>query len=129
MVDVLSFVSGQSLERILSQDQWIAEPALWTRWTHAGTFTARSYRTTTVVRLHGEELAQMVHKYRDAYQEVILYALHFLDYMNGHIDNEVSDMGMSAGNIEDFMILIRKRAKWLNEIAKDNVVDEDEKSL
>merc|ERR1712107_397857 len=84
--EVNNLASSASLTEfveVFKKYEWISEPALWTQWTHVGSLATRPREKADMLMVHRDMFMQVVLQYMDAYQEVVRYALFFVEQMMG----------------------------------------------
>jgi len=96
---------------------WLSEAAIWTIWTHVGGCRVISRKRVKLLLVDSHAMKTTILKYRDAYHEVLLYGLYFVEMMNRYICTDIGvkfdEIGMQSSPFEP---------KWSNQEEQD---DED----
>ncbi|CAK0884090.1 unnamed protein product [Prorocentrum cordatum] len=91
-------------EKVNNNEDWIAEPVLWTKWVHRGLLTA--LEDGDVLAIDGKKFCTLVRLNPKAHSFASKYAHNFINWLNGLDMDELTDIsqGEDVGDlVESFM--------------------------
>jgi len=116
-------------EKVTCGEDWITEPAMWiSGWMTLGELVAES--VSELIEVNSTEFADVIKRTPQIYQRVCTYAANFVQYLNSHNRNDLSDIcqGDIIGEEIEMMLVDKEAGEEADDVIRQSSSKINQKS-